>query len=147
MKFKNLGDMFFSKRNTYADKTAYMFKKEGVWQEVIFKEAVDKAEKISAGFASLGIKRGDAIAIISQNRIEWALSDYAAVSLGALLIPIYPSLLPNQVKYILNDSEAKVVPVACPRLSLISLKLSISKKNSANTNSSSRFDLARACIS
>ena len=103
--------MFFSKRNTYADKTAYMFKKEGVWQEVIFKEAVDKAEKISAGFASLGIKRGDAIAIISQNRIEWALSDYAAVSLGALLIPIYPSLLPNQVKYILNDSEAKVVIV------------------------------------
>ena len=109
MKFKNLGDMFFSKRKTYPEKTAYMFKQEGTWQEVTFKDAVDRAEKISAGFASLGIKKGDAIAIVSQNRIEWALSDYAAVSLGALLIPIYPSLLPDQVKYILNDSEAKVV--------------------------------------
>ncbi|MBN1406598.1 MAG: long-chain fatty acid--CoA ligase [Calditrichaceae bacterium] len=109
MKFKNLGDMFFSKRNTYADKTAYMFKKEGSWQEVTFKEAVDKVEKISAGFSSLGIKKGDAIAIVSQNRLEWAMTDYAAVSLGALLVPIYPSLLPDQVKYILNDSEAKIV--------------------------------------
>ena len=101
--------MFFSKRKTYPEKTAYMFKQEGTWQEVTFKDAVDRAEKICAGFASLGIKKGDAIAIVSQNRIEWALSDYAAVSLGALLIPIYPSLLPDQVKYILNDSEAKVV--------------------------------------
>ena len=109
MKFKNLGDMLFSKRNTYADKTAYMFKKEGTWQEVTFKEAVDKVEKISAGFASLGIKKGDAIAVVSQNRLEWAMTDYAAVSLGALLVPIYPSLLPDQVKYILNDSEAKIV--------------------------------------
>lgn len=109
MKFKNLGDMFFSKRNTYADKTAYMFKKEGTWQEVAFKAAVDKVEKISAGFAALGIKKGDAIAIVSQNRLEWAMTDYAAVSLGALLVPIYPSLLPDQIKYILNDSEAKIV--------------------------------------
>jgi long-chain acyl-CoA synthetase len=109
MKFKNLGDMFFSKRNTWPDKTAYMFKKEGTWQEVTSKEAVDRAEKISAGFASLGIKKGDTVAIVSQNRIEWALSDYASVALGALLVPIYPSLLPDQVKYILNDSEAKVV--------------------------------------
>ena len=109
MKFKNLGDMFFSKRNTYADKTAYMFKKEGTWQEVAFKAAVDKVEKISAGFAALGIKKGDAIAIVSQNRLEWEMTDYAAVSLGALVVPIYPSLLPDQVKYILNDSEAKIV--------------------------------------
>ncbi|MEJ2544815.1 MAG: long-chain fatty acid--CoA ligase [Calditrichaceae bacterium] len=111
MKFKNLGDMFFSKRKTYSDKTAYMYKKEGTWQEVTFKEAVDKVEKISAGFASLGIKKGDAIAIVSQNRLEWAQTDYAAVSLGALLVPIYPSLLPDQIKYILNDSEAKIAIV------------------------------------
>jgi long-chain acyl-CoA synthetase len=109
MKFKSLGDMFFSKRNTYADKTAYMFKKEGAWQEVTFKAAVDKVEKICAGLASLGIKKGDTVSIISQNRLEWAMTDYSTVALGALLVPIYPSLLPDQIKYILNDSETKVV--------------------------------------
>ncbi len=103
--------MFFSKRNTYADKTAYMFKKEEAWQEVTYKNAVDKVENISAGLASLGIKKGNSVSIISQNRLEWALTDYSAIALGALLVPIYPSLLPDQVKYILNDSEAKVVIV------------------------------------
>lgn len=112
MVYKNLGDMFFRKREDFASKIGYMYKQDGSWVSVTYKEAVDRAEKIAAGFASLGIKRGDRVAIISGNRLEWALTDYAAVSLGALLVPIYPSLLPEQVSYILNDSEAKIVVVA-----------------------------------
>jgi len=109
MKYTNLGDMFFSKRETYADKTAYMFKDKGEWHEISFKQAVDRVERISAGLDSLGIKKGDVVSIISQNRLEWALTDYATVALGALLVPIYPSLMPDQVLYILNDCGAKVL--------------------------------------
>ncbi len=57
--------MFYSKRENYSDHIAYRNKKEGQWIGVTYKEAVDIAEKISAGFADLGIKKGDKIAIIS----------------------------------------------------------------------------------
>lgn len=112
MVYKNLGDMFFQKRQKLGSKTAYMYKQSGEWISVTYKEAVDWAEKIAAGFASLGIKKGDRIGIISENRVEWALTDYASEALGAVLVPIYPSLLNDQVKYILNDSEAKIVVVS-----------------------------------
>ncbi len=104
MGYRNLGEMFFDKRQSMPDKVGYMFKEEGQWKSVTFKEAVDWAEKIAAAFASLGIQKGDKVAIVSANRIEWAMCDYASMALGALLVPVYPSLLPNQVKYILNDS-------------------------------------------
>lgn len=109
MKYKNLAEMFFSKREEFPDKVAYSFKKDGIWHELTFKEVVDKAEKISAGLASLGITAGDKVAIISGNRYEWALIDYATEALGAMLAPIYPSLLPEQALYIMDDSEAKVL--------------------------------------
>jgi long-chain acyl-CoA synthetase len=109
MSFNSIGEMFFAKRKSSPDKTAYMFKEAGEWKSVNFKDVVDQGEKIAAGLASLGIKKGDKVAIVSANRLEWALVDYATVSLGAVLVTIYPSLLKEQVRYILNDSEAKVV--------------------------------------
>lgn len=109
MKYKSIGEMFFAKRTESPDKIAYKFKEGGEWKSINFKDAVDKGEKIAAGLSSFGIKKGDKIAIVSSNRLEWALIDYASVSLGAVLVTIYPSLLKEQVHYILNDSEAKVV--------------------------------------
>ena len=111
MKYQNLAEMFFSKRNEFPDKVAYMFKKDGEWQQKTFKEATDCAEKIAAGLASIGVEKGDRVAIVSGNRMQWSLSDYASTALGAMLVPIYPSLLPEQVQYILDNSEATVVIV------------------------------------
>jgi len=111
MKYSNLAEMFFSKKNEYSDHVAYRFKKEGQWQSMTFSEAIEKAEKIAAAFASLGIKKEDKIALISTNRWEWVLSDFAALSLSACLVPIYPSLNSEQIKYIINDSGAKILIV------------------------------------
>jgi len=112
MTYSNLGDMFFRKKQEFPTKTAYMYKKDGSWISVSYSEAIGKAEKIAAGFASMGIKKGDRIALVSGNRLEWALTDYATMSLGAMLVPIYPSLLSKQIEYILNDSEAKILVAA-----------------------------------
>ena len=112
MKYQSLGAMFFDKRNTFPDKVGYMYKKEGKWIPVKFREATDMVEKIAAGLASLGVTKGDRVALISANRLEWAMTDYATLSLGAMLVPIYPSLLSDQIKYICDDSEAKVLIVA-----------------------------------
>jgi len=109
MKYNSIGEMFFAKRTDSPEKTAYMFKESGEWKSVSFKDVVERAEKIAAGLSSSGIKKGDKVAIVSANRLEWALIDYATVSLGAVLVTIYPSLLKEQVQYILNDSESKAV--------------------------------------
>ena len=77
--------------------------------DITFEEAANKGEQIAAGLASIGIEKGDKVAVISPNCVEWALTDYATVSLGAVLVTVYPSLLKEQVRYILNDSETKAV--------------------------------------
>jgi len=109
MKYQSLGAMFFDKRNQFPQKVGYMYKKEGKWVSVTFQEATDRAERIAAGLASLGVEKGDRVALISNNRMDWALTDYATLSLGAMLVPIYPSLLSDQIKYICDDSQAKVL--------------------------------------
>jgi long-chain acyl-CoA synthetase len=109
MKYKSIGEMFFAKREISPKDVAYKFKENGEWKSLTYEYVIDESEKIAAGLASLGITKGDKVAIVSANRIEWALIDYAVVSLGAILVTIYPSLLKEQVQYILNDSEAKVV--------------------------------------
>ena len=112
MKYKNLADMFFQKRKEMPELTGYMFKKDNQWIKVNYKDAVDRAERIAAGLKQLGLKKSDKVSIISANRIEWALTDYAVQSLGAILVPIYPSLLASQINYILEDSESVVVIVS-----------------------------------
>jgi len=111
MDYLNLADMFFSKRQDFPSNTAYRSKKEGQWVALTFKEAVEQSENLAAGLAYYGIKKGDKVALISGNRVEWALIDYAVLALGAALVPVYPTLLKEQVKYILNDSAAKIVIV------------------------------------
>ncbi len=111
MNYLNLADMFFTKRQDFADHPAFRFKKDGQWNTMTFKEAVDQAEKISAGLAYYGISKGDTIALLSANRFEWALIDYAVLALGAALVPVYPTLLKDQVRYILSDSQVKIIIV------------------------------------
>ena len=111
MKYLNLADMFFSKREHLGDHTAYKYKKDGEWKSISFLEATETAEKISAGLHKFGINRGDRIALISNNRWEWVLADYATLALGACTVPIYPTLSAEQTNYILKDSGVKLVIV------------------------------------
>ena len=109
MRHNNLAEMFFSTAERLGERTAYMHKPENEYLSVNFNEAKESVQKIAAGLVSLGIGAGDKVAVISPNRFEWAFSDYAILSLGAITVPIYPSLLPEHVQYILIDSEANVV--------------------------------------
>ena len=61
------------------------------------------------GLASLGVKAGDRIAIISENRPEWSLTDLAILSLRAVNVPIYTTQAVEQIRYILEDSGAKML--------------------------------------
>ena len=69
-------------------------------------------ERLGTGFVKTGLEPGDRIALLSENRLEWALTDYAAMSAGLILVPIHAVLPPDQIAYILRDSEARAIVVS-----------------------------------
>jgi len=84
----------------------------GVWESLSADRARDDVASLGLGLASLGVRRGDRVALLSENRYEWPISDLATVGQGAVTVPVYPTLLAEQVRYILANSEAKVVIVS-----------------------------------
>jgi len=88
----------------------------GKWTPVSADEFARLTRGFALGLASLGVDRGDRVAILSENRPEWPMTDFAALALGAMTVPIYTTYLSPQVEYILKDSEAKVVVVSAAEL-------------------------------
>ncbi|MGZ7046230.1 MAG: AMP-dependent synthetase/ligase, partial [Candidatus Aminicenantales bacterium] len=68
-----------------------------------------RVRELSLGFRELGLRPGDKAVILSENRPEWVMTDFAVLCAGGVTVPIYTSLLPEQIKYIVNDSEARIV--------------------------------------
>ena len=109
MRYQNLAQIIPSNAGQFGDRTAYMYKSAGKYRSISFNEALTWVNRIAAGLAGLGVKRGDKVALLSENRFEWTFTDFAILSLGAVNVPIYPSLLPDQIAYILKDSEARIL--------------------------------------
>lgn len=87
-------------------------KVDGKWTPVSAEEFGRKVRSVALGLTYLGVDRGDRVAILSENRPEWPITDFASLALGALTVPIYTTYLAPQVEYILRDAEPKVVVVS-----------------------------------
>lgn len=87
-------------------------KRDGVWVPISHKQLVERVRQLTAGFFDLGIRKGDRIAVLSESRPEWTITDLATVGLGGALVPIYPTLTPDHVEHILTDSGARVCVVS-----------------------------------
>ncbi len=90
------------------------YKSAGAWKEISTEEFVATVRSLALGLDSLGIRRGDRVAILSENRPEWTAFDHALISLGAVSVPIYPNLLVDQVRGLLEHSEPRAVVVSGP---------------------------------
>jgi long-chain acyl-CoA synthetase len=84
-------------------------KRASGWAKIPTDEIETTVRRLSLGFQALGLKPGDRLAILSENRPEWVMADFAALCAGAVTVPIYTSLLPDQVRYILDDAGAKII--------------------------------------
>jgi long-chain acyl-CoA synthetase len=91
---------------------AFQFKQGGQWVQMSTEEFVARVEEVFHGLRALGIREGDRVAILSENRVEWAICDCAAQSMGSIVVPIYPSSAPAQVETLLQDSGARLVFVS-----------------------------------
>jgi long-chain acyl-CoA synthetase len=88
------------------------YKAEGVWRDIPTEDFVSTVRALGLGLASLGIGRGDRVAILSENRPEWTAFDHALLNIGAVNVPIYPTLLTDQIRFILDNSQARVLMVS-----------------------------------
>jgi long-chain acyl-CoA synthetase len=110
--FHTLVEMFLRTVETAPRSDAYLSKSQGSYRPVSSGEALRRVAALAAGLEGLGIRRGDRVALIAENRLEWALSDYALLGLGAIVVPIYPTLLEPDIEFILRDCAAKGVIVS-----------------------------------
>jgi long-chain acyl-CoA synthetase len=84
----------------------------GQWESISHDTIRDRTRRIALGLQDLGVQRGDRVAILSENRPEWALADWACLTIGAADVPIYSTLPAEQIPYLLIDSGAIVVFVS-----------------------------------
>lgn len=113
MKFKTIPEMFIQVCEHYKDsKAAFQYKQNDEYVSINHQELQEKVECFALGLLNLGIRKGDRIGIVSENRLEWAIIDFAITSLGAIDVPIYTTLTPKQEQYIFNDCEAMAVVVS-----------------------------------
>jgi len=108
-----LNQLFFTTVDRHAGlPAAFRSKVAGAWVPITHRQALERVQAISLGLRELGIKPGDRVAIVSENRPEWALSDYACLTSRTTDVPIYPTLTAKQTEYILRDSESVAVFVS-----------------------------------
>src|SRR5512133_2300486 len=91
---------------------AFKYKKDGAWRDITLPEFETTVRSASASLREMGVKPDDRVAILSENRPEWAMTDIAILTAGAVSVPIYPTLTPNSIQYILNDSGTVVLFVS-----------------------------------
>ena len=111
---KTLVRIFLDAVDRRPDGPLFMRKNSMGWEELIGRRALADVEGFALGLRGLGVKPGDRVALLAENRYEWAVSDLAILGLGALTVPIYPTLTAQQTRHILEDSGAATVIVSTP---------------------------------
>ena len=109
---KTLADVYYYQLKNHPRTDAFTQKENNKWVSLSSQEFVNKSIKLSLGLTDLGIVKGDRLAIISNNRIEWHLTDLAIQQIGAVNVPIYSNINPEDYIYIINDCGARVIFVS-----------------------------------
>ncbi len=109
---ETLSQLFLNTIKSYPKDDLLLSKKEGKYVPISTEEFADRVKCFSLGLRDLGLEAGDKLIILSENRPEWVISDVANLCLGGITVPIYTSLIPEQIKYIIDDSDAKIVVVS-----------------------------------
>jgi long-chain acyl-CoA synthetase len=106
-----LADLLPRAARLYGSAPAIQFKDGGEWVKHSFAEVEETVRKLALGLADLGVAKGDKVSILGNTRPEWTYFDFAALSIGATVVPIYQTNSPEECQYVLENSDAKVVVV------------------------------------
>jgi long-chain acyl-CoA synthetase len=108
---KTIADLLPRAAELYGTATAVKFKDGEQWVDRSFEEVREIVRPLAFGLVELGIQKGDRVSILGNTRPEWTYFDFAALSIGAVVVPIYQTNSPEECRYVLDNSDAKVVIV------------------------------------
>ena len=115
-KFQSLVEIYRHAVRSFPDRQLFGTKIDGTWLWLTYGEFGQKVDAARAALADLGVGRGDVVAIITNNRVEWAIAAYATYGRGAAFVPMYEAQHDKDWKHILADCGAKILVVANPTI-------------------------------
>jgi long-chain acyl-CoA synthetase len=107
-----LNELFLKAIEEHNKPDCLLYKSDGQYRGISSGEALRKAAALASALERLGARPGERIALLSENRPEWTLTDYAILGMRAITVPLFPTLLEPDLEYILRDSESKGIVVA-----------------------------------
>jgi len=111
-----LSKIFLNLEKNHQKEALMLAKKNGQYQPISTADFARRVRNISSGLKASGLNKGDKLVILSENRPEWVMVDMATVSQGGVTVPVYTNLTPDQIKYIINDSEARFLVCSTQKL-------------------------------
>src|SRR5215207_3514698 len=107
-----LTQLFFDALSRFDKPDALQVKIKGAYTPISTRTVGDRVRRLALGLQELGLQAGDRVAILSENRPEWAIADFACLTASIADVPLYPNLPPEQVAYIMNDAGAAAIFVS-----------------------------------
>ena len=133
IELKRLFDLPYYQLEKHPLERCFSSKVNGKWVSISTQQLVDQANEVSKGLLAMGIKPGDKIGLISNNRYEWHIMDIGILQIGAINVPIYPTISADDYDYIFNHAELKTVVVSSTEI--------LEKVNSIKLNVPSLIDV------
>jgi long-chain acyl-CoA synthetase len=115
-RFPNLVAMFFARVAEKGDAPFLWAKHEGTWRAISWTQAAEQVASLAEGLRNLGLKRGDRVMLVSENRPEWCIADFAIMAADCVTVPTYTTNTERDHQHILRDSGAKAVIVSTAKL-------------------------------
>jgi long-chain acyl-CoA synthetase len=109
VQLETVNELFLEREKRHPVPRLLRYKTDGQWSSISSEEFGEKVRATSQGLVSLGVGPGDRVALLSETRWEWTVADHAILAAAAVTVPIYPTLLPEQMLYILRDAEPRAV--------------------------------------
>ena len=101
-------EMFLNRVSQHPDKVALRYKYLGIWRDITWAEYLEKVRHTALGLVSLGIRKGDRVSIIGENRPEWLFADLGVMCIGGVSVGIYTTNAAGQCEYVVAHSQSRV---------------------------------------
>lgn len=121
-KWHSLTAMFFEQAEAHAGKPLLYAKKAGSWQHLTWQQVAETISQLASALETLGVRTGDRVVIVSENRPEWLIADFAIMALGAISVPTYTTYTARDHLHVLENSGAKAAIVSTKALARTFLK-------------------------
>ncbi len=108
---QTISQVFRNRVQKYRNRLSVEEKRKGMWKQATWEQYYERSRAVGLGLYQLGVRKGDKVCILSSARLEWIYADMGILGIGGIVVPIYESLLDEEVRHYVNNAEAKYILV------------------------------------